>query len=258
MTDREKEVIFLPNEIFQDLIGQDKLQDFTKRAFAYSYYTYISFLYRYCRYVDQNGDYMTQGSIKEFLGYSPISKTVDFIIKKNGILDKMNYTETTTDYPIMWELDEFNDPTFFTLSQMKESLINLPNSIINDRNFKCKLPLTGFHRNGDHSIYDGTFYNIANTHRVDYSIFERIIKDSDLGVRGFYIYGYLKYNANRFHGRFQASYERIQNELNVAFRTLNKYLKRLEELKFITVDHMPFGKDRIGRDREANVYYVLN
>lgn len=247
-----REVFFLPNEIFGDLLTS--IKSFDKRAFAYSYYAYITYLYRYCKYIDSNGNRTTQADIKQYLGYSPINKPVDSIIKKNGILDSIGYTMTTTDYPISWQINEYNDVEFTTINDIKEGIINRS---VKENTYKCKMPVKAFYRNTEtnSSICDGTFFDVANTHSINYNIMERIIQDKQLGVKGLYIYGFLKHKSQFYKIGYQATYDKLSQELGSIYRTLVKYIRRLEEIGLIAVDIHPFRGKEAGR--EANVYHVL-
>lgn len=122
--------IYLDNRIFGEL--SKHIENSKHLAFAYSYIYYITYLYRYCKHTASNVQ-ITQEAIKKTLGYSPKNKTVDYIIKKGGLLDTIQYTLTTTDYPLEYGFDENRLLYFNTVSSFKEEF-NLSNS----RNYKVK------------------------------------------------------------------------------------------------------------------------
>jgi hypothetical protein len=250
-TNKAIEHIYLPNEVFQDL--QDAIGNSRQTAFAYSYLYYTTYLYRYCKYIDDNGEKMTQDAIKFYLGYAPKNKKVDYIIKKGGILDNLFYTETTTDYPIQFLYDDNDIIIFETISQYKNNIR------INDRNFRIKKPTRAFHRSLraiEESDLTGTFYEVENTHRIDFKVFERIIAHPDLGVVAFYLYGYLKHKNDIFKSGFQRSYMRIGEDLGMSDRTVYKYVKSLENNGFIFVEHKEFNLHN-NDNLEANIYNVV-
>lgn len=250
-----KEPIFMPNEIFADL--KENIESSQQLPFAYAYYYYVSYLYRYCKLITDNNEKITQGMIKEKLGYAPTYKKIDYIIKKDGILDSIGYTVTTTDYPIEWSLDENKKPIFLTTSEFERRYGYPINP--NDRNYKIKYPLKGFIRNSEDSHITentGTFFDVSKTHRIDYETFEAIISNEQLGVAGFYIYGLLKMKCSIFLIGYQASLGVLNKELGMSVMTIHKYLKVLEEYGFIRIDHAIFKFSNDEADKEANVYNI--
>lgn len=248
-----KEHIYLPNTIFADL--QTYITHSSQTAFAYSYIYYTTYLYRYCKYIDDNGNKVTQEAIKEFLGYSPKNKKLDHIIKKGGILDNIFYTETTTDYPVQFLYDEENLISFDTISNYKGIISNF-----NERNFKIKKPIRAFYRTEIDMAYKeltGTFYEVENTHRIDFSAFKHIITSYGLGVIPFYIYGYLTHKNNMFKMGYQRSAKQIGLELNMSDRTVRNYIDILEQHGLIYVERKAFNLHLDKDDYEANIYNIV-
>jgi hypothetical protein len=246
------EQVHMPNEIFNEL--QLNIDNSRQVAFAYSYIYYITYLYRYCKFIDKNGNRVTQERIKEYLGYSPKNKKIDYIIKKGGVLDTIQYTTTTNDYPIRYYFED-NIIFFETISDFKDIFQNT-----NERNFKVKMPLRAFHRCQD-SISDGlltgTFYEVENTHRIEFEAFERMMESPNLGVVAFYIYGYLRHKNDLHREGYQRSFEKIGIELGMSDKTVRKYIDLLEALGFINVIRMDFKFNADEEDYEANIYNVV-
>lgn len=241
--------IYMPNEIFEDF--RENMDSSKHNAFAYTYYYYISYLYRYCKW---NVDYkVTQAMIKEKLQLSPIEKRVDYIIKKGGILDSIGYTKTTDDYPIEWT----NENGFIEFRTIKEHCkeFNVP-VIITDKLFKVKLPTKGIFRTPDsenRKKLDGTFYEVDNTHKVEYSIFEKCMSEEDLGCIAFYIYGFLK-NKNDIHGEgYGMALADSDINIGVSHITFGKYVKALEKHKLIKVSR--YKRPMVSK--KVNVYKTL-
>lgn len=255
MTKKPIEHIYLPNETFKDL--QSSIPNSSQIAFAYSYLYYITYLYRYCKYIDDNGNKVTQERIKEYLGYSPKNKKIDYIIKKGGLLDTIQYTETTNNYPIQFIYEQENDDllTFETVSTYKGIIKD------NNRNFKVKIPLRAFHRSTiaiDEGELNGTFYEVENTHRIDFRSFKNIIECSELGSVAFYIYGYLKHKTDIFKAGYQRSFIKIASDLSMSDKTVRKYTDILECYGFIDVERKTFDINLDNaEDHEANIYKVL-
>lgn len=90
----------IPNDIFKLLSSKIKNKNCSTNikqvSFAYLYIILVSFLYKYTNFVYiDNGTYIQNTDIKELLGYSKTTKSIDSIIKKNGILDNIGLTITT-------------------------------------------------------------------------------------------------------------------------------------------------------------------
>jgi hypothetical protein len=191
------------------------------------------------------------------MGYSPINKQIDYITKKNGTLDMMGYTKSTTDYPLSVSINEYGQLEFITISQVKEEVMTP--YIINDRNYKIKYPVKAFHRSpeSEKDMYlDGTFYEVENTHGILYSVFEEIISDENLGVPGFFVYGYLKHCFDIFKNGYQISLERMHREIGFQRELLNRVTKRLAFRGLISIENKQFNIDLNREDWEANIYIV--
>jgi len=178
--------IAMPNEIFHDIrewliIGEVKSK--MHQEFIYSYYWYITYLWRYCLY---NTEEITQKTIKQALGYNPNEKRIDYIIKRNGLLDQKSYTTSTTDFAVTWSL-EGNDLSFSMLSDYDEVSREYLSQQITGRNV-VKRPVLHVGDEGN----EGIFWNSANTHYMDFDIFQLCMSDRKLGCAGFYMYGILK------------------------------------------------------------------
>lgn len=245
--------VYLPNETFADL--KLHINNSSQIAFAYAYLYYITYLYRYCEYIDGNGEKVTQERIKEYLGYSPKNKKVDYIIKKGGVLDTIQYTLTTTDYPIQFLYDSNDLLIFETINDYKDHIKN-----INDRNFRVKYPLRAFHRSPraiKEQTLTGTFYEVENTHRIDFEAFQAILENPDLGATAFYLYGFLKHKNDIFREGYQRSFERIGEELLMSDKTVRKYVDKLEAYGLLRVHRQLYNINANIEDIEANIYMVV-
>src|SRR5699024_11535773 len=80
---------FMPNEIFKDL--QSNIKTSTHIAFAYSYYYLTSWLYRNVKYAEDLPIEINTKTLKKLLGYNQNYKPINYIIKKNGVLEQINY-----------------------------------------------------------------------------------------------------------------------------------------------------------------------
>ncbi|ANY75962.1 hypothetical protein BBD41_27185 [Paenibacillus ihbetae] len=249
--------IYLPNEIFQDLSSSTILhkRGSSHIAFAYSYVYLNYWLYRYCKYNEDNK--ITREDIKEILGYGRKYKKLDYIIKKNGLLDQVGYTATTTDYPISWTLDEDNILHFTTIKDHKAMYGTSPN--IQDRNFKVKFPVKAFHRTEEsqnEQLLDGTFYEIENTHQIPFEVFLYCMEHDDINCIGFYLYSYLKCKSDLYKNDVTISHQRLITETGIRKDCVDRYLEALMKHKMIDGDIQQFVMNLPQHLRKANNYKV--
>lgn len=181
--------IFMPNEILIDM--KEWLEDGTLKSshhqeFVYSYYFLLSYLWRYAIYSEEK---FTQSKIKQFLGYNPTEKRINYIIKENGLLDSRNYTLATKDFPVSWTMDNSEGLSFKMLEEYdlddQRDLLKFKSN-----NYIVKEPL----KHTGASEEEGCYWSIENTHMVDKSIFDFCLSHKeDLGLPAFYLYGVLSF-----------------------------------------------------------------
>lgn len=260
--------MFMPNEIFEDL--KDKYTELypdlmdgeapenakskvvsSHLAFTYSYYYLISWLYRYCKYDSSDIDVKT---IKKALAYSHTTKTIDFIIKKGGVLDQMGYTFTSTDYPVYWEYEqggEFGRETELKFTYSSELIDGEdegnPDNYFKLRvhgnrgsNFKIKHPVKGLWRtkeSEEDGLLDGTFYDVSKTHLIQFEIFLFCMGNKNLGCTAFYLYSYLKRMNDVFSDGYDVSIPALAYQTGIKERTLIKYLTLLKKHRMINCRH---------------------
>jgi len=194
--------------------------------------------------------------IKTLLGYNPDNKTVNYIIKKNGILDQIGYSYTTNDYPIAWSFEN-GEVSFTLISELDKEYKKLIGAE-NERNSKIKYPVKCFHRHEeslDEDILDGTYYDIANTHCISFEAFAKCMEDDSLGVVGFYLYGFMKMKCQQFE-EYKASYEWISKELHMSVSTVKRYIGRLLYNGFIQSKENECGYFDDQFKKEANSYWI--
>lgn len=216
----------MPNEIFKDL-NKAEFKSFNHKCFAYAYYYLTSYLYRNAIYGGNNTEEYSQQNIINV--FTSDKSSVSYITKSEGILDSMNYTKTTTDYPITYYM--YDDILEFGL--IKELRKRLPNLEMNHSpRFSVKEPIKGMAR-FDEEDYTGTFYSFQNTHKIDVKNFIKIISDKKLGHVGLYIYGYISMMCDKYNNKFQITNAQLGDFVGCSERTMKKYTQRLEELNLI-------------------------
>lgn len=248
--------IYMPNEIFKDL--NKALTKPPHIAFAYCYYYMTVYLYRYCKHINTS-PFFSQADIKQFLGYDRNYQGVNYIIKNGGVLDKIGYTLTTTDFPVRWCMDG-RSVEFETKSTVVEYdyYEDIRQHFMNSKNYRVKLPIRAFYRDRkalQDYYQNGTFYDVDNTHRINPYVFIRAMQNEDIGVIGFYLYSYLKRNCDMFEW-FDVSLEKLSDETGIKTTSLVKYLTNLEKYSYIDVIHNPYVFDMPFENRRPSSYKI--
>jgi Helix-turn-helix domain len=225
----------MPNEVFNDL-NQADFSNHSHKCFAYAYYYLISYLYRNALYGGINTEeYSTENIVKLFLG-NP--KPVSYITKKNGILDKLGYTETTTDYPISYYKDKDTEMIdFITIKKFRKD--NPDTQMNHSPRLSIKTPLKALNRFNED--YSGTYYTFQNTHKVNIKKFVDIITDINLGHVAFYIYCYLRMMNDKFPQGYQISNKAFADLIGCSERTIARYTTELESKNYIKSERKLYG-----------------
>jgi hypothetical protein len=241
--------IFLPNEIFVDL--KKSIHNSPHLAFTYSYTYFITWQYRYAKHITAKG-IIDNARIKEILGYNATTKGLDYITKKNGILDRIGYTETVKDFPTSWTFED-SILEFDMYSENKENLTHLNLS----RKFSVKYPVKSFHRY-DQEVEDGTFYEFENTYCIPFEVFMYCMCNEEIGTIGFYLYSYIKRMNNLYSDGWDVSFEGMINETKLPDSTLEKYLDQLRKYRLVEAIHNQeyFCRGLSLKERKANTYHV--
>lgn len=220
----------IPNEIFDDF-SKIEFKTWKHRAFSYTYYYLINYIYRNTLYNHNPMDYSQDNIIK-----SIIQKTssISYITKKDGLLDVNGYTETTSDYPITFYMDD----TILEFSTIK-NVGNVIQSEVGNR-FFIKRPTKSFER-FDNESYTGTYYDMQNTHFISIQRFVEILSNVDLGYVAVYIYGYISMMSDRFPKGFKISNKEFADVIGCTERTISKYTKLLEEKGYIKSERELYG-----------------
>ncbi|MFQ3543624.1 hypothetical protein Q7A53_06015 [Halobacillus rhizosphaerae] len=260
----ENASIRIPNEIFSDL-SKSVSTNIQQSSFAYVYLLTIGILYKYTNFVDlNNGTYIQNSDIKELLGYNRKTKTIDRIIKKDGVLDELGLTLTTSQYPIRFEKyhEKINNIQFgeFTLiGELEESDIQFSTyrNIVKNRNYSVKEPL--FLTSGYKDSEYGTLYSIEKTHRILVSEYLTLIKDEDLDNIDIMLYSYLKSRCKGYGNNAKdIPLLRITKELGIKNDAFYSHLKKLETKNFIEVNHknwrMPNVRNPVQMDANEYVF----
>ena len=221
-------VIQIPNEIFKDL-GESNFKSWKHRPFAYSYYYLISYLYRVTIYGNTPEEYGQDKILRVFLKRPDL---ITYITKRDGLLDKIGYTESESNFPISTTMDDNGILHFHKFKELQNDMGKnlLPN--LGGR-FYVKKPIKAFVRFDDED-YTGTFYDSQNTHRITIEKFIDIITDEELGHVALYVYAYLVYSCKKFPKGFIISNKNFADAIGYGERSLSKYTLLLESKGYIT------------------------
>lgn len=243
--------IFIPNEIFTDLKGVITNSS-PHLAFAYSYTYLVTWIYRHTKHLTTDG-IIDNGKLKEILGYNIDYKKLNYIIKKNGLLDQLGYTKTVKDFPTLWTYED-NTLEFDMYSENKDLVnITLP------RKYSIKYPVKSFHRYDD-KVVDGTFYEFENTHCIPFEVFMYCMGHEHIGTIGFYLYSYIKRMNDFYVDGWDVPLEKMIIETSLPENTLIGYLDILRKYQLIRVQYNQkyFSLAMRLEDRKASTYYINN
>lgn len=253
----------IPNGIFRDLSRNCK--NIQQTSFAYLYIVVVAFLYKYAHFVDIDNDtYIQNADIKELLGYNRKTKSVDFIIKKNGVLDEIGLTRTTKDYPIRFTqhptetINNIPIREFVTIKDIDESDVNytIIRNVVKNRNYDVKEPLFFFEYNGE----TGTLYDYANTHRIMLKELMSILFDDNIDNIDFLLYCFFKSKCQGVKGKTKSiGLQIISADLKIGFDAFYKHLDRLKGKQLVEVNHKGWVSEK-GIDKsdlEANEYHFI-
>lgn len=258
--------IFMSNKYFDiliDLKNTKKIKT-THLGFVYAYMYLQTYMCRNTTY-----DYFIPSvkEVKELLGYSPIQKTLDYLIKKDGILDSEKLTITDNNFPLINQYKKDTDVLEFdTVSNIHPSLKDHRDMHGISNTTKYKYPVLSFyedHKSGDIELYygdeGGTFFDISNTTNVRFEIFAYCMANEDIGDTGFYLYSYIKHMndfADSKEEEYKATAETISKKTGLSVDTVKRYLKVLRQYNLITgihnMEHFVLGLD--ASKREPNTY----
>lgn len=229
---KEESIVFMPDEIFEDL--QNNMKKGVHIPVAYTYYYIVNWLFRYCKYgnvaIDVN-------KIKEILGYNKGTRTIDYIFKKDGLLDTMNYTETTKDYPLSWGMDDRNNLKFYMLSEEeKKEQVDYTQHM--SRKYSIKCPVRGITRNpDDNDDLNGTFYEKDNTHLIPFEVFMYCMSNEKLGCTGFYLYSFIKMKNQHYNGKYDCPMGKLAEYTGLPSSTMKPFLSTLRKHNLVEGIH---------------------
>lgn len=221
----------LPNEIFKDLTNSD-IKSFRHRAFAYSFYYLCSSLYLNAKYgVLPLNELYSLTLIEKLYGDR---KPINYITKRKGVLDQIGYTESENNFPIVCNVEDgflVDMVMYHDLLEEQKEAIDVPS------NFICKRPVKAFYRYPNDTYYTGTFFEVENTHCMDFGLFAKCVTSSQYGFESFYLLSFLTAFEGFINSKDNVYKSYIALSLNISPKNLNRILSNLTKLKLIKIDY---------------------
>jgi hypothetical protein len=254
--------LLMPNCIFDILSKDEELME--KKAphiaVAYTFTYFITWLYRYAKYSTMNIDDTDIKGIKRLIGYSTSNKELNYIIKKDGVLDRLGITKTLSfnEAPVQWFINEnYKDVVEWNyFKEMNESLKEIGKNI-NTKRKQIKEPLLATNKRIESDIeFYGTFFDKEYTHHIPFDVFIECMTNSNLGCTAFYIYGYLSSRCGMNGGHIQVSVETISKKTGIRPTSRNNGLDALKKYGLIECLPENFIIERGEYKTDANTYWV--
>lgn len=257
----------IPNEMFKILSFSIKSKkgssNIQQVSFAYCYLVIISFLYKYAHFIDvDNNTYIQNRDIKKLLGYSKMTKSVDRLIKKDGLLDCLGITSTSRDVPIA--IDKHSQvgneaingipvrEYTFTSSLANKSDYTIYKDVVKNRNYEVKEPL--FLTQGLEGREYGTFYSIEKTHQITIDEILHLIFDEQNNPIDILMYFYFKSKCKGFKcSKRSIPLEKILSEVGIEKKAFYRHSSFLKEKKYIRINHKGWKTNIV--DSELNEYF---
>lgn len=232
--DELNRTIPMPNGLFKEIKEwtlSGAVKSIQHQEFIYSYYWLLVYLWRYAKYYQHT---VTQKDIKQLLGYNSNEKRLDYLIKKNGVLDLVGLTELEVDYPVSWNQKEQGELSFTMLSDFNKEEQRLIKSN-KPLKYSVKSPL----RHIGNGVDEGYYWKIENTHEIPAYVFEVCMTNENLGCAGFYLYSILKYIEDKStHFNKNSTFELGNETLEIiTLWKLRKIIKVTDELAKVGLIH---------------------
>lgn len=240
-------------DVLNKLMAEGQLKNNRHKTFAFSYYWLVSYLWKYSKYGSIKID--TQ-DIKTILGIAN-EKRMDYIIKKNGLMDSVGLTETTRNFPICTSFDDYGVINVSTLSDFDEEDAKYFLSLFNSR-YTCKKPLLQYERNGK----AGMMFSRDDVFSISILEFTRCVLCPEIGFDGFYIYAYLKFREKMLGGSaVKICYTKLESEIGYKHRKIRTLIQNLVSANMIQIVHQEKkeGEDyRLARINSYKTVFLQN
>lgn len=247
--DDKKNFVNFDIDIFNELNNMSDVGFFKvnkNKIFTFGYIWLVSYLWKYSKYGENKYDV---GTIKSILGSSAEDKRLDYLVKRNGVLDKQGYTEPSRDFPITTSFE--GDVVVITTvndigeNEKKDYLKNYGNR------YFCKKPLKQYGRNGK----PGLMFSRDDTFSLTVSEFTRTVLCREIGVDGFYLYAYIKLKLKITNSsKVLIWFTELKEVTGFCDKTIRKYINSLQAAGMISKETV-VGKSIDGHIKTS--YYSI-
>ncbi|WP_447402346.1 hypothetical protein ACE1MS_11840 [Lysinibacillus sp. fkY74-1] len=261
--------VFMSNQYFKTLpaiFATDKKSQWNNVVFSYGYLYLQTYMYRWTTY---NHYIPSVKEVKSLLGLYENDKRYNNVIKKDGILDSYNLTQTIgiKEIPV---LSSYHSETpfdkeleFSTVEEIYAPLGDMYKNWMKEvgatNRTTSKKPTLAFHNSTKEEDNLGTFFAPTDFTNIPFEVFAFCMSKEDLGLDGFFIYSYIKHG-NDIHGEdYQLSHRMLEKEFGGSKDTHYKRLVRLmkhglierTEVMEVFSSAIPF------EEREASTFMVV-
>ena len=237
---------------FNRLLATGDIKNNRHKTIAFSYYCLVSYLWKYSKYSSQ---IISVQDIKRILLLGEGDKRIDYIIKKNGVLDSHGFTETTRDFPIATIFDENNMICVKTLKDLDEESAKFFLSQCGKR-YTCKKPIPQYKRDSK----DGLMFSKDDV--VPVSVFEltRTLLCPEISFDGFYVYMYIKYRCKMVcYSDLSIFYAELERHIGYKKRRIRELIKALTNAGMIRVESQyEHENNRISRNNTYTITTPIN
>lgn len=237
-------------ELFDELLESGKLKTNRHRTFAFAYYCLVSYLWKYSKYGDME---INTQDIKTILGINPTEKRMDYIIKKNGLLDSIGLTETTRNFPIDTTITSNEGIKVTTLSDLGDEVARDFLKYRGSRRYTCKKPLLQYQRDGK----AGLMYSKDDVLSISVYELTRCLLCPEIGFDGLYVYAYLKYRTKMLGNRaVKMFYAELENRIGYKHIRIKNLIQNLQSAGMVIVKTEIRSVD--GKVSKHNTYNICN
>jgi len=245
LTENKDAKVSIPNDIFSNLMKTESMKNANQLAFCFSYLVLNAFLSKYCAYWDYGGEeFITKKDMKVILGYNRENKTVNHLIKVNGVLEKNNLLTHEKDIPVYHGIEsnsrvtrdgkpkEIKDWVLSPISDMPKQMQDEFRAHKSKGNPRFEAPIPNFIL-GVNDVQN-TLNDRNLTFTVKYKTFRDLLFKEEMGLVDFCVFYFMRKIAYKRNEK-EISYSQVVAELEMSRSTFRESIIRLEDKKLIEV-----------------------
>lgn len=237
--------VSIPNDIFFNLSKTEETKNVQQISFCFSYLVLNAFLSKYCAYWDYyEENFITKKDMKVILGYNRENKTINHLIKVNGVLEKNNFLTHDKDIPVFYGIENNsrtlpNGKKHETKEWVLSFMSDMPKQVQDEYrmqkskgNSKFEAPIPNFIL-GVNDIQN-TLNDRSLTFTVKYKTLRDLLFKDDMGLIDFCLFYFMRKIAYKKNEK-EISYDQAIAELKMSRSTFRDSMVRLETKKIIEI-----------------------